>query len=142
ELDPDQLQKDDARLVRAIQRQAEERADADRRRSATGAILESNGSLDPHADLRAAQAAGERARERAASARLKADAIALLHRTFEAEKQELARSLAVPLEERVNEYLRAVFADGSRVGLDMEGTQFRTPSLRREERFEFGELSG
>ena len=121
---------------------SEARADADRRRAAAGALLESNGSLDPYTDLKAASAALERAREREAAARLRADGLALLHETFEAEKQELARNLAAPLEERVNEYLRAVFADGSEIALAMEGTTFLTPGLRREERFEFTELSG
>ena len=142
ELDPGQLRQDDERLARAIERQSEARADADRRRVHAGALLESNGSLDPYADLKAASAALDRAREREAAARLRADAVALLHQTFEAEKQELARNLAAPLEERVNEYLRAVFADGSEIALDMDGMTFLTPALRREERFEFKELSG
>ncbi|MDZ7778411.1 MAG: AAA family ATPase [Gemmatimonadota bacterium] len=141
-LDPDQLEADRTRLVRALEQQRSERSEADRERAGARALLESGGTTDPYADLKAAHAALDRARERERSARLRADALALLHETFETEKGALTRSLVAPLEERVNGYLRTIFADGSEIALDLEGTSLATPSLRRGERFAFEELSG
>lgn len=141
-LDPAQLEADRVRLKRAQETQREERARADTDGAAAGALLESNGSMDPYRDLKEAHAALDSAREQEAAARLRGDAVALLHHLFESEKEALTRTLASPLEERVNEYLQVIFPDRGKMALGLEGTRFTTPALRREERFDFTELSG
>jgi hypothetical protein len=141
-LDPEGLAADADRVERALSQQDRIRREAHDRRTRAETLLTSDGSLDPYAELDAAEARLDVAREREGSARLRAESLALLHRTFKEERQAMARSLVGPLEERVNLYLGTVLGGSGELRLEMDGAGWDTPSLLRGERYAFPELSG
>lgn len=145
-LQPELVQQDIPRLRRALDGQgAALEAVRAELHQALGA-LGGDGVSDPEADLLRARATFDRARERADTQRLRADALQHLHRLFSEKQQSLAEQYTRPLVEKASEYLRPVLGASTVLQLDVEGPVFKRLEIYRADRadsaFAFDALSG
>ena len=131
ELQPDLLEADGKRLDRVIQNAQETMRDAEQQRAAAQALLQTDGTEDPRAELARARAQLAAAEERLQGARRKADAIALVHELFEARQRELAEHFSRPLAEKISTYLQPVFGPQARAVATFEGNAFTGVELVR-----------
>ncbi len=145
ELQPDLLEADKERLERVIGNAEDTIYNAGRRRAAAEALLRSDGSEDPHAELARARAEHAAAEERLQAERRHAEAVALVHASFEARQRELSEHFSQPLAETITTYLRPVFGPGIRAVARFEGDDFTGVELVRpgmEGALSFDDLSG
>ncbi len=145
ELQPDLLEAGKERLERVIGNAEDTIHDAERQRAAAQALLRSDGSEDPHAELARARAEHAAAEERLQAERRHADAVALVHASFEARQRELSALFSQPLAEKITTYLQPVLGPGVRAVARFEGDDFTGVELVRPDMagaLSFDDLSG
>ncbi len=145
ELQPDLLDADKERLERVIQNGRETISHAEQQRAAAQALLQTDGTEDPRAELAQARAGFAAAEERLQAAKRHASAIALVHELFEAQQRELAEHFSRPLAEKITTYLQPVFGPQARAVAMFDGNDFTGVELVRPDMpgaLSFDTLSG
>ena len=143
ELQPQALRSDLERQRRslAVQRDALQQATIDAATART--TLQRDGSQDPHAAEREAEAALERAATTHAAERHRAGAVKQLADLFREEQQSLSEHFTGPLVERISGYLRCLFGHQASARLTLSDGAFSGLELVRPGRpFDFSSLSG
>ena len=144
-LEPDLLDADRKRLDRVIQNAQETIRNAEQQRAAAQALLQTDGTEDPCAELARARAGLAAAEERLQAAKRHANAIALVHELFEAQQQELAEHFSRPLAEKITTYLQPVLGPQVQAVARFDGNDFSGAELVRPDMpgaLSFDALSG
>jgi DNA repair exonuclease SbcCD ATPase subunit len=145
-LQPELLEGDRARLVRALRVGAEAQSEARSRIAVAKAALHSDGSDDPAAALVVAQARERAASQQHALVKRRADGVALLSRLFGEEQGNLARKFTQPFAEKISGYLQCLFGAGVEATVTLVDNEFGGLSLARPgfggAPFGFSTLSG
>ena len=144
-LQPDLLDADKERLERVIQNAQETIRNAEQQRAAAQALLQTDGTEDPRAELAQARAQFATAEERLQAAKRHANAIALVHQLFEAQQRELAEHFSRPLAEKITTYLQPVFGALAQAVARFDGNDFTGVELVRPDMpgaLSFDALSG
>jgi len=144
-LQPDLLDADRERLDRVIQNAQETIRNAEQQRAAAQALLQTDGTDDPRAELAQGRAQLAAAEERLEAAKRHANAIALVHELFEAQQRELAEHFSRPLAENITAYLQPVFGPQAQAIARFDGNEFIGVELVRPDidgAFSFHALSG
>jgi hypothetical protein len=145
-LQPELLERDRARLARAIEQHTAAQNAAGQRRAHAGGELQRDGATDPQAELALAEARHRAAVEQRECAQRQAGAVALLHELFLAEQRALAEQFTRPLAARISAYLECLFGPGARAEVTLEADAFTGLRLIRPTpghgAFAFDELSG
>ncbi len=130
-LAPEALELDRNRLERTLANLQAAKQDAETRRQIARARLELEGTTDPRDDL-ARAAARERiaAAEKTRAAR-EAEAFRLLATLFGDKKREMEGQFVAPLTNRVRDYLKLLFGDGTTVDVEYNAGQFSRLTLSR-----------
>ncbi len=146
ELQPDLIESDRNRIKRAIEQKTHERNYARTQIAVAKSDLRSDGSVDPQADLAAAEARARSARQYFTSVDRNARAVSLLHTLFQEEQRALAEQFTRPLADKISGYLQCVLGTGARAQLELENSEFTGLRLSRPEdggaAFAFSSLSG
>ena len=145
ELQPDLLEADKERLERVIRNAEDTIREAEPRRAAAKALLQSDGNEDPHAELARARADFAAAEERLQAERRHAEAVALVHGLFKTQQRELSEHFSQPLAETITTYLRPALGPGARAVARFDGNEFTGVELVRppmEGTLAFDALSG
>ena len=140
-LDGQQIEQDQARLVRSLNDLVENIKERGNARAEAWGALKATGDQDPHASLDRAQAAYEDAARRREAAERDAKALDLLRREFARASGELGEKLSGPLRERVDPYLEMIFGRGARSAVGIDGVELQEVGLARGHQFTFAELS-
>ena len=124
-LHPDLLQADLQRFQRAISSQEQRLREAENTRLIARERLTLDGSNDPEADLRQAEARHRAAHALASSEQRRAKAIETLHNLFTSSREAIDRALVQPLADRISGYLVRLFGPGAeaRVKLSDSGIE-------------------
>lgn len=130
-LQPEALETDHARLQRSLEHQKQQREDGVKSRAANEALLRSDGSEDPQAELERAIAREESAQESYNRIRRKADAYRLLDDLFVEQQKALADRFTQPLAERITGYLRNLYGPSARAAVTFEDGAFQGIELIR-----------
>lgn len=144
-LQPDLLEADRERLKRIIQYAQDTIRSAEQQRAAARALLQTDGTDDPHAELAQARARLAVAEQQLQTVRRYADAIALVHTLFEAQQRELTERFSRPLAEKITTYLQPVLGVHARAVARFEGNNFIGVALVRPDipgTLSFDALSG
>ncbi len=144
-LEPDLLDADRKRLDRVIQNAQETIRNAEQQRAAAQALLQTDGTEDPCAELARARAGLAAAEERLQAAKRHANAIALVHELFEAQQRELAEHFSRPLAEKITTYLQPVLGPQVQAVARFDGNDFSGAELVRPDMpgaLSFDALSG
>jgi DNA repair exonuclease SbcCD ATPase subunit len=145
-LQPELLQGDRARLVRALKAGVDAQSDARSRIAVAKAALHSDGSEDPAAALAVAHARARSAGEQWKLVRRRSEGIALLDRMFREEQASLARRFTQPLAEKISGYLQCLFGAGTMAQVELEEDGFTGLRLFRPgfgaAPYDFSTLSG
>jgi chromosome segregation ATPase len=145
ELQPGLLEADKARLERVIHTVQETLRNAEQQRAAAHALLQSDGVVDPLAELAQADAERAAAEQRRQSEQRHARAIALVHELFDAQQRELAEHFSRPLAEKITFYLQPVLGPRAQAVARFAGNEFTGVELVRPdmpEALSFDVLSG
>jgi hypothetical protein len=132
-LQPDMLESDRRRLGQAIRTHQAALGDARQKRAGASALLESNGTSDPAADLATAQVAADRARERRHILRCRAEAVRRLDGLFGERLRAVAARFTQPLADRMTDYLQCLFGPEAQVRIEAadDGKSFRNILVSR-----------
>ncbi len=145
-LQPELLESDRTRIVRAIKEKTAEQNEAGKQIAVAKAALISDGSEDPATELATAAAKARSATDHRNSVLRQAQAIALLNQLFEEEQKNLSEQFTQPLADKISGYLQCVFGVGARVQVDLENNEFTGLRLSRPNSggapFAFDTLSG
>jgi hypothetical protein len=109
QLQPDLLEVDTKRLIRAIDNIHVQRQQAETKKAVAEAALHSDGHDDPVAALALAQAEYDRAVAQQQAVARQADSIQLLTRLFQEEQQQLIDRYTQPLADKITGYLQCLF---------------------------------
>ena len=131
ELQPDLLEADRERLDRVIQNARETIRTAEQKRAAAQALLQTDGTEDPRAELAQARAQLAAAKERWQAEQRYADAVAMVHELFKAQQRELSQHFSRPLAEKITGYLQPVFGPHAEAVARFEGNDFSGVELVR-----------
>jgi DNA repair exonuclease SbcCD ATPase subunit len=131
ELQPTQLEADQARLKRACDQATETRRAAETGCAVARAALRSDGSDDPEAALASTTARARSAQDHLASVRRKADAIRLLDQLYQDGQRDLAEQLTKPFAERISAYLQCLFGATARATVTLADDGFTGVQLVR-----------
>lgn len=146
DLQPHLLEGDRDRFRRAIAQHHATRSEAEKAHAAAQALLQRDGSTDPHADLALARAKHSAATEHRQRLERQAGALRLLNELFLEEQRALAEQFTRPLAAKVTAYLECLFGPGARALIDLEDGKFSRLRLVRstaeESAFDFATLSG
>lgn len=143
QLQPELLAADLQRHQRALSRQQEALQQAALAKAGAEATLRSDGASDPHAALREATEAVERATRDHRTEQRRAEAIKRLAELFGEEQQRLSDQFTEPLVEKVGDYLRCVFGPEATARLSLDAGAFQGLELVRPGGpFDFPALSG
>lgn len=141
---PDLIANDLERLTRAIRHLETRRQEAENERTVAMTLLARDGTSDPEADLAAARARLDLARDLYTAEERRASAIRLLHDLFLSAREDVSRSVVQPLADRISGYLRCVFGPGAGVRVNVSDDGIESFELVRPElpAFQFSSLSG
>lgn len=146
ELQPDQLERDRARLARAIAQHTAAQREAEEKRAMARGELQRDGAVDPQAEVALAHERARAAAERREGQERRASAIKLLHNLFVGEQKALAEQLTAPLAAKISGYLECLFGQGARAEVALTANNFHGLRLVRPSHthgaFEFEHLSG
>ena len=144
-LQPDLLEADHKRLLRAWDETERQRQDAQTSRAVSQAALRSDGTVDPHAALAQAEARLESATEHLDAVSRKAKAIALVDSLFQQEQRALADRFSQPLAQKISDYLQCLFGPDAQAVVTFEDNTFKSIQLVRSAQggaMSFDSLSG
>lgn len=144
-LQPEQLERDQKRIDRAIAAQEESRQTARELRAVSQAALRLDGTEDPQAAWSMAHARLQNARDHFTYVNRKAEAIKLLHRLFQEQQKQLSDRFSKPLADKISGYLQGLFGAETQVSITSEEGAFRDIRLVRPgdiSSFSFDSLSG
>ncbi len=143
-LNPDLLTADLDRLTRAIAQQDARRHEAENLRLLARDRLTLDGSTDPEAELRLAEARHAAAGDHHASEQRRAKAIDTLHQLFTASREAIDRALVQPLADRISGYLQCLFGPGAEARVQLSDSGIESLELVRpgDPAFSFAALSG
>ncbi len=141
-LSPDAVRESLDALDGTLEQDRSRRDENRQRLSETRGLLKAGGDKDPNTLLREAEAELERAEERLAAEKRRADALRLLDETFATERKSIETNLAAPFVEKARRYLAPVF--GSNVRLSVNNLADGEPEivLERDRNDAFDALSG
>lgn len=144
ELQPELLEADRLRINRSLTAMQERRSDLQNSIAVAQALLRSEGVEDPRATMAVMEARLKSAEENLSHARLKANAVELLHRCFQEEQQALAEQFTRPLAEKISAYLQCLFGATARATVELSADGFEGLKISRggAGTYEFGVLSG
>jgi DNA repair exonuclease SbcCD ATPase subunit len=109
DLQPEYLEKDEARLGRAISSLEEQKTAARERAATARGMLSNNGSTDPQYAVAMADAKEDQALEALESEKRRKEAIELLNQLFAEERKALATVVSQPFAEKITGYLQCIF---------------------------------
>lgn len=140
---PEHLEADQSRFDRAWKAQNDKRTQANEKRIAAAALLQSDGSSDPSATLALAQARRQSARAHREATERHAQALRHVHELILEEQQTLADQFTRPLAEKVTGYLQRLFGTDVQATVTLEENQFQGLTLSRNNQsaFPFDSLS-
>lgn len=143
-LQPEHLEAERARLTRAHDAQRHKQQNAGERQAVAVALLRSDGSSDPAAELALASARAESATEQRQAVERRARAVQRLNELFQEEQQALAEQFTRPLADRVSGYLQRLFGNRAQASVALEDRTFGSLALLRPDHgaFSFAQLSG
>jgi DNA repair exonuclease SbcCD ATPase subunit len=145
-LQPEFLERDLARIARAIKERTSEVNDAVKDIAVAQAALKSDGSEDPTTDLATAETKARSAAEHRNAVQRKSKAIALLNQMFQEEQHRLSEQFTQPLADKISGYLQCIFGTGARAQVALENNEFIGLRLARSgfggAPFAFETLSG
>ncbi|MFH1963991.1 MAG: AAA family ATPase [Acidobacteriota bacterium] len=144
-LHPDSLVSDRERLERALNETDRQRQEAQSSLDGGKALLRSDGTTDPHAELARADGSLQSAVEHLQAVSRKARAIALIDDLFQQEQRVLADQFSQPLAGTINGYLQCLFGPEAEAVVTFEDNAFKHIQLVRSARegaVSFDSLSG
>ncbi|SFI69629.1 AAA family ATPase [Nitrosomonas sp. Nm34] len=124
-LQPEQLERDQMRIERALAMQEQSRQAAIVQRAVSQAALRLDGSEDPQAAWSMAHARLQNAREHFTHVKRKAEAIKLLHQLFQQQQKQLSDRFSQPLADKISAYLQGLYGAGTKVSITMDEGKFR-----------------
>ncbi len=146
QLQPHLLESDRERYRRAFVQHSTTKGEAENVRAAAHALLQRDGSTDPHADLAVARAQVTAATGHRQRLERQAGALRLLNELFLEEQRALAEQFTAPLAARITAYLECLFGPGARAIIELEDNKFSQLRLVRstveQSAFDFATLSG
>lgn len=131
ELFPDQVQSDHDRLTRAWEQTSRLRSETELQQARAQTLLQSDGGMDPEAELALAAERLARAQERMTIARRQAEAVRRIDELFVAEQRSLSDQFTRPLADRISGYLECLFGAGARVAVTHDARAFREFTVTR-----------
>jgi DNA repair exonuclease SbcCD ATPase subunit len=143
-LNPDLLQADLERFTRSLTSQESRLRDAENTRLLSRDRLTLDGSTDPEADLRHAEARHRAVIEIHTSELRRAKAIESLHQLFTSSREAIDRALVQPLADRISGYLQCLFGSGTEARVQLSDSGIEGFELVRsgDSSFSFATLSG
>lgn len=143
-LNPDLLQADLDRFTRSLTSQESRLRDAENTRLLARDRLTLDGSTDPEADFRHAEARHRAAIEIHTSELRRAKAIETLHQLFTSSSEAIDRALVQPLADRISGYLQCLFGPGTEARVQLSDSGIEGLELVRsgDSSFSFATLSG
>ncbi|SFM18969.1 AAA family ATPase [Nitrosomonas communis] len=130
-LQPEQIERDQMRIERALATQEKDRQAAIVQRAVSQAALRLDGSEDPQAAWSMAHARLQNAREHFTHVKRKAEAIKLLHQLFQEQQKQLSDRFSQPLADKISAYLQGLYGAGTKVSITMDEGIFRDIQLIR-----------
>ncbi len=131
DLQPDLLRQGQAMLHGSVTTHDQSVVDQGIRKAGALALLKTNGTSNPAADLANAKMVADRARDRLALVKRRTDAVRRLHELFTEEQQQLAERFNRPLADKIAGYLQCLFGPDARVKVESNGTAFSGISVIR-----------
>lgn len=143
-LNPDLLQADIERFDRALEEKESQLRKWENQRLVARDRLSLDGSSDPEAELRHAEARHRSAKEAHAFELRHANAIGMLHQLFTSSREAIDNALARPLAGRIAGYLECIFGPGTEAQVSASASGVEEIALVRAggDAFGFGSLSG
>ncbi len=130
-LQPEQLAREQTRIERALATQEKNRQAATVQRAVSQAALRLDGSEDPQAAWSMTHARLQNAREHFTHVKRKAEAIKLLHQSFQEQQKQLSDRFSQPLADKISAYLQGLYGAGTKVSITTEDGRFRDIQLVR-----------
>jgi hypothetical protein len=128
---PELLESDFKRLMRALEAAVESRNEAGQKQAVARDKLFNDGSSDPQSALALAEAAERSAREHRRMVERKARALLLLHDLFMREQEQLAEQFTQPLMQKISGYLRCIFGPGAQARVRLQQSEFANLEIAR-----------
>jgi DNA repair exonuclease SbcCD ATPase subunit len=130
-LQPDLLNKDAERIIRALDLKRTERDNALHKQAEAQAALRYDGSLDPNAELALATERMRATKQHYASLNRSAQAVNLLNDLFQDEQRGLSEQFTQPLASKISGYLQCVLGADAKVSVHYEKNGFSGLRLTR-----------
>ena len=130
-LQPEQLERDQKRIARAITVLEEARQKARELRAVCQAALRLDGTEDPKTACLIAYAQVKSTQENLKHFKHQAEAIKLLHHFFQEQQKQFSDQLSQPLAEKISVYLQGLFGPRTQVSITIKDGTFRDIRLIR-----------